>query len=205
MKVISLISQKGGSGKTVTTVSLAVAAERSGRSAAIVDLDSQGSATSWSARRRVDTPVVVASTPARLARVLSAAENQGADLILIDTPPRAEQAARAAAKMADLVVIPCRPSVADLETLATTVTLVRSSGDRRIVIMLNGVPPRSTRREQAKEVVESMGLLVCPSFLGNRVAFDHASTLGKSAQEYEPRGKAAEEIIHVYKYISTQV
>ncbi len=50
-----------------------------------------------------------------------------------------------------------------------------------------------------------MGVTVCPAVFGYRAAFDHASTLGLTAQEFEPRGKAAVEIIHVYKYVSKSV
>ena len=110
---------------------LARQAERiDGRSVAVVDLDPQASATNWSERREAETPVVASSTPVRLEAVLSAAEQQGADLVLIDTPPRADQTAISAAKVADLVIIPCRPAILDLETVATTIELVRSAGNQ---------------------------------------------------------------------------
>ena len=138
---------------------LARQAERiDGRSVAVVDLDPQASATNWSERREAETPVVASSTPVRLEAVLSAAEQQGADLVLIDTPPRADQTAISAAKVADLVIIPCRPAILDLETVATTIELVRSAGNQQIVVVLNGVPPRGTRGDQAAEILQSMGI-----------------------------------------------
>ena len=70
---------------------------------------------------------------------------------------------------------------------------------------LNGAPARGNRLDQAREVPETMGVTVCPAVFGYRAAFDHASTLGLTAQEFEPRGKAAAEIIHVYKYVSKSV
>ena len=202
MDVIAIVAQKGGAGKTTLAVSLAVAAERSGSSVAIVDLDPQASASNWGDRRETDSPVVVSAQPARLGHVLSAAKDQGADLLLIDTPPRAEQAAMAAARAADLILIPCRPAIYDLETVATTVELIRYAGDKPIIIVLNGVPARGPKRVQATEVLKSMNLPVCPVVFGYRAAFDHASSLGLCAQEYEPRGKAADEINLVYVFIS---
>ena len=92
MNIIAIIAQKGGTGKTTLAISLAVAAERAGRMVAIVDLDPQASASNWGDRREADSPVVVSAQPARLGHVLGAAKKQGADLLLIDTPPRAEQA-----------------------------------------------------------------------------------------------------------------
>lgn len=204
MKTIAIVAQKGGTGKTTLALSLAVAAERSGQRAAVVDLDPQASASAWADRRAEDTPVVVSAQASRLGHVLGAARGK-ADLVLVDTPPRAEQAAIAAAKLADLVVIPCRPAILDLETIRTTVDLVRYAGDNPIIVVLNAVPARGQKAEQAAEVLGSMDLAVCPAAFGSRVAFDHAVAAGMSAEEYDPRGKAAEEIRQVYKYTSIQV
>ena len=202
MDVIAIVAQKGGTGKTTLAVSLAVAGERARRTVAIVDLDPQASASNWGDRREVDSPVVVSAQPARLGHILGAAKEQGADLLLIDTPPRAEQAAMAAVRAAELILIPCRPSIYDLETVATTVELVRFAGDKPVAVVLNGVPARGPKREQAIEILKSMDLPVCPAAFGYRVAFDHASALGLNAQEYEPRGKAAGEVKLVYKFMS---
>ena len=87
MDVIAIVAQKGGTGKTTLAVSLAVAGERDGCTGAIVDLDPQASASNWGDRREADSPVVVSAQPARLGYVLGAAKEQGAELLLIDTPP----------------------------------------------------------------------------------------------------------------------
>ena len=65
MDIVAIIAQKGGTGKTTLAVSLAVAAERAGRTAAIVDLDPQASASNWGDRREAASPVVVSAQPAR--------------------------------------------------------------------------------------------------------------------------------------------
>ena len=205
MDVVAIVAQKGGTGKTTLAVSLAVAGMRAGRTVAIVDLDPQASACNWADRREAEFPVVVSTQPARLEHVLDAAREQGADLLVIDTPPRAEQAALAAAKAADLVLIPCRPAIYDLETVATTVDLIRFAGKKTTAVVLNGVPARGPKREQATEILESLGLTVCPVSFGQRVAFDHAGALGLNAQEYESRGKAADEIELVYHFMSKLV
>src|SRR4051812_22811565 len=105
MKTAAVISQKGGAGKTTIAVHLAVAAERGGRSAAIIDLDPQASATTWKDLRQADTPPVVSSQPARLANVLATAAKHGAELVIIDTAPHSETAALTAARAADLIMI----------------------------------------------------------------------------------------------------
>ena len=205
MDVISVIAQKGGTGKTTLTVSLAVAADRAGLSSAIVDLDPQATAANWSDRREADTPVVISAQASRLPQVLDAANSGGADLVIIDTAPRAEQAALAAARSADLVVIPCRPAVYDLETVSTTIDMTSLAGGAPMMAVINGVPARGPKAAQAREVLEGMGVPVCAGTFGQRVAFDHAGALGLSAQEYEPGGKAAKEVGDVYASVIQRV
>ena len=67
------------------------------------------------------------------------------------------------------------------------------------VVVVNASPPHGGRYDQAVEAIKKMGLAVCPASLGYRVAFEYAAQLGQSAAEYEPGGKAAEEIEAVYK------
>lgn len=205
MKVIAVIAQKGGAGKTTLSVGIAVAATLDSLTVAVIDLDAQATTANWGDRREAEEPVVISAQAARLPKILEAARGQGADLVVIDTAPRAEQGALAAAQAADLVLIPCRPTIYDLETVRTTVELVRLAGSPPASVVLNGVPPRGTREHQAREVLADLGTLVCPAGLGHRAAVEHAAALGLSAQEYEPRGKAAEEMAAVYTFVSQLV
>ena len=201
MDVVAVISQKGGCGRTSLAISLAVAAQRAGRTAAIVDLDPQATACNWGDRRGSDSPVIVSAQPARLPQVLKSAEDAGAHFVMIDTPPRAEQAAMSAAKAANLILIPCRAAVFDLDTVSTTLELIRHAGNQAIAAILNGVPPRGSKGEQAADVIKALHVAVCPASLGHRAAFSDAVALGQSAQEYDPNSKAAEEIEQVYKFV----
>ena len=201
MEIVAVIAQKGGVGKTTLALSLAVAAQRAGKTTAIVDLDPQATACNWGDRRNSDTPVIVSAQPARLPQILKSAEDTGAQFVVIDTPPRAEQAAMSAAKAANLILIPCRPAVFDLDTVSTTLELIRHAGNSSIAAILNGVPARGSRGEQAADVIKGLEVPVCPASFGHRAAFSDAGAVGQSAQEYEPTGKAAEEIEQVYKFV----
>jgi len=204
MKTLSILSQKGGTGKTTLALHLAVAAERAGKTCAVIDLDPQASAAGWKDLRQGETPTVVSAQAARLPQVLATAEEHGADVIVIDTAPHAEGAALAAARAADLILIPCRPAVLDLKAIGTTIDLVRLAGNPAAVV-LNAVPPRGTLVREAGEVVESYGVTLCPVCVGQRAAFVHALTDGATAEEYEPRGKAAEEVAQLYRWICKHV
>ena len=128
MKTIALIAQKGGTGKTTLALSLAVAAEQDGKQAVIIDLDPQSTACRWSDRRQAETPVVVDAQAARLGKALKAAEERGVDLVIVDTPARNADASLEAAKLADLVVLPCRTQIYDLETVPSSRELVAVAG-----------------------------------------------------------------------------
>jgi chromosome partitioning protein len=198
MQTVALIAQKGGTGKTTLAVSLAVEAARQGKSVLVIDLDPQASACRWGDRRGEDTPAVIDAQPSRLPQALAKAAQAGVDLAIVDTPARVEQAAAEAAKMADLVLVPCKPSIWDLDTLQVTTDLLQGRARHAPVVVMNAVPAQGGRTSQAVEAVRSMGLEVCPASLGLRVAFEYAAQLGRSVTEYEPEGKAATEVREVY-------
>jgi chromosome partitioning protein len=201
MLTLAMIAQKGGTGKTTLALSLAVAAEAAGRSVLVIDLDPQASACKWGDRRARDAPAVMDAQPARLAAALAKAEQAGIDIAIVDTPARVEQAAAEAAKAADLVLIPCKPSILDLETLRATAELVHGRARRPPLVILNAVPAQGTRHEQAAEAIAAMGLTVCTAQIGQRVAFEYAAQAGLTVTEYEPEGRAASDIRHLYTAI----
>jgi len=202
MKTIALIAQKGGTGKTTLALCLAVAAEQDGLNTLIVDLDPQATACNWGDRRQSESPLVIDAQPARMPQALDRARSGGINLVVIDTPARSEQGALAAAELADLIIIPCRPQRFDLETIGNTRKLIAMAGTKPVLVVLNAIPARGDRQQQARQAIEAMELPVCPIALGNRAAFGDASIIGQTALEFEPSGKAAEESIQLYKYVS---
>jgi chromosome partitioning protein len=208
MHTIALIAQKGGCGKTTMALSLAVAATEAGLTALVLDIDPQATACKWSDRRksaspeRPDEPVVIDAQPARLSAALQKARENGVDLVLIDTPGQAEHGALAAAKEADLVLIPCRPQAFDIETIPTTREILALAGHPPALVVLNSVIAQGDRHEQARKEIERHAMPVCPHTFGNRVAFGDAGVFGQTPMEFEPHGLAAEEIRQVYKYTS---
>ena len=205
MPTIAIISQKGGAGKTTLALHLAAAAEDAGHTALVIDLDPQATASQWAAWRKDAPPVVIDSAPPRLAAKIEQATEQGANFIVIDTPPPADSAASAAVEAADLVLIPCRPSAFDLAAVQTTASLVKMRGKPAFVIFTAGSPTAPRMYDEAAQVVQGYGLESCPHIIPDRAAFRHAAAEGKTAMEIEPNGKAAEEIRQLYKWACEHV
>ena len=106
----------------------------------------------------------------------------------------------AATRAADLVLVPCRPAILDLEAVASTLDLVRTTG-KPVAVVLNAVGPQGGEAAEASEAVSALGERVFPVRLVNRVAFSRALISGQAAQELQPRGKAASEIEQLHACI----
>ena len=197
MQILSLVSTKGGSAKTSLATAIAVEV-----GAVLLDLDPQGSACRWWDRREADEPVVTAVAPDRVRSVLEAARAQGVADVVLDSPPRSATAVVEAARVADLVVIPCRPQILDLETIVLTQrALALVDPPPRVVIVLVAVPPRGQRAVQARSALEARGLRVCPHTLGARVVWGDAGAIGLTPAEYDPKGRAAGEVRRVIGWL----
>lgn len=205
MPVIAIISQKGGAGKTTLALHLAAAAQESGRVALIIDTDPQATASQWAAWRQDAPPEVIDSPPPRLAAKVAQAREQGAEVIVIDTPPHADSAARAAVEVADLVLVPCRPSAFDLSAIQTTAKLVQLLKKPAFVVFTAGSPNAPRVYQEAGELVESFGAPPCPLQIPDRAAYRHASAEGRTVMETEPDGKAADEIRQLYAWTCTHL
>ena len=201
MNVVSIVGQKGGTGKTTLAQCLAVAASQDGLSVLILDLDPQANTANWYDRRKdKESPLVATAPPGRLTQAVEAARSSGLDLVVIDTPGKLEGAALAAVEIATLVLIPVRPQINDLETLQATKRLLHSAGGRPALAVLSAVPIAGRRHEEAIDFIKPLDIPVCPARLSQRAAYGDAPTLGLAAQEFDPSGKAAEEVKSVYMF-----
>lgn len=205
MPTIAIVSQKGGSGKTTLAVHLATAATAAGKVACIIDTDPQATAAAWGDWRGGADPEVITTPPSRLAKTIEDAAKLGADVIVIDTPPHADAAAREAVKAADLVLIPTRPRAFDLHAIQTTAELIRHAGKPAFVVF-NAAPARGAQLfAEASAIVAELGMAVCPVTFADRAAFHHSTGAGKVANETDPQGKAAAEAAALWQWACEQV
>ncbi|WP_018264050.1 ParA family partition ATPase [Methylobacterium sp. WSM2598] len=205
MRTIALINQKGGVGKTTVALHLAAAFQLHGRDTLVLDLDPQASASEWHDARENKLPHVESIQPARLAKVVEQAREIGTGVLVLDTAPHAESTALEAARCADLVLVPCQPSIMDLRAMRKTADLLKLVRVPAFAV-LNSVPPQRTVADEAEEMIAgTLGLPVCPVRLGDRVAYDRCLITGQVAQEIEPAGKAAAEVARLYMWTCEQL
>jgi chromosome partitioning protein len=205
MRTIAVVSQKGGAGKTTLALHIAVAAELAGYGTVLVDMDPQGTAEAWSEWRKEAPPTVIPAKTATLMRTLERAAAHGAEFAIIDTPPLAEAEARAAAKAADLVLVPCRPNAFDLHSIRTTTDLTRFAAKPAFAVFNAGPASAAKLYAETTELVTEIGMQVAPMHVTDRAAFRHATGSGQAAQEIEPEGKGAAEIAALWQWVCQQV
>lgn len=202
MHTISVLSQKGGAGKTTLVLHWAVQATREGRggSTAVIDTDSQASASKWAQRRAESSPAVLAADETNLRRAVEACASEGFEWVFVDTMPRIERPSVEAARVADLVVIPCGPTPLDMEAIGDTIAITQRV-DVPAVIVLNQCRHSSGINDQAAKVLAAYGLPICPTFVMRRASLEDAFIDGRAVVELEPGSKGAAEIATSWEWV----
>jgi chromosome partitioning protein len=198
MKTIIVTSQKGGSGKTTLAAHLAVEAERAGNGPAwLIDTDKQATLSLWHERRESETPQRADVPFARLAQGLKMLEDKAAAYCFIDTPPTISEQNETVLALADLVVIPVRPSPADLWAVSETVALVKAAA-KPFLFVITQAKGHATITAQTIAALSEHGR-VAQSFIADRVPYAVAMTGGRTAPEPGPKSAAAEEVAALWR------
>jgi chromosome partitioning protein len=204
MRILTIASQKGGTGKTTLAAHLSVEAERSKAGpVAVIDTDPQGSLAAWWNTREANTPHFAAVNIAQLTDHLKRLWQQGIKLVIIDTPPQTLDAIKNANTAADFVLIPARPSPHDLRAVAAVVEMVEEA-KKPFCFVINGATPRSIIAKQAVGALAEHGK-VAPVTIHHRVDFAASMTDGRTVAELAPESPSAQEVTSLWKYVSTQL
>lgn len=216
MRTITLVTQKGGAGKTTVATSLAVAAQQAGETVAAFDLDPQGSLAEWG-RIRSKTeeaavpdprlPVVERFPLERIAQIqtmLGSLEKKGVTLTILDTAGADNPTTHAAMEASTYCLVPIRPTRLDLLAVRATVQAIMRSG-KQFAFVLNqcSTIPRNNRANDTATGLASIGFMAEPLIM-LRNDYQDAFASGMGVTEYASDGKAAEEIRALWKWVSTQ-
>jgi chromosome partitioning protein len=204
MRVLALASQKGGSGKTTLSGHLAVQAQRAGSGPVVlIDIDPQGSLADWWNERDTDLPAFAQTTVARLASDLEMLRQQGFKLAVIDTPPAITMAIQSVIAVAELIVIPTRPSPHDLRAVGATVDLCDRAG-KPLIFVVNAATPKAKITYEAAVALSQHGT-VAPVTLHHRTDYAASMIDGRTVMEVDPEGRSANEVVELWRYIADRL
>jgi chromosome partitioning protein len=198
MKIVALLNEKGGAGKSTVAINLACALHRQGRNVVLIDSDPQGTVRDWreASPEGADLPpVVVLDRPDML---LSGIKTIAAEIAVIDTPAKAEKMAANVVRISDIAIIPVQPSGADVWASAAAVKLIQSKrdvgGEIEAAFLATRVSSSTNlSREIKKGEWNEYGIDMLDQTVSNRVSYAQALTDGVSI--YETRdGRARAEI-----------
>ena len=206
MKVIAVLARKGGTGKTTIAVHLGVLAEAQGMKVLFFDLDPQKSLTAWWETREASTPPLVQSDTRRLAGHLKAAREEGYDLAVIDSPPAIGFETAHVAGLADLALVPLRPSILDLRAVQDTLTIITATRTPALLVLNSCIPP--TAAGEAPGTLDARKALAAPvaeTSLAQRLDFARALNAGEAVTEAAPDSRAAAEIARLWDEVKERI
>ncbi len=204
MRVIACCSQKGGSGKTTLAGHIAVQAEIAGAGpVAIVDTDPQGSLADWWNERKAEAPAFAHTFVSRIGEDLQRLRELGIKLCVVDTPPAITTTIENVIEIADLVVIPCRPSPHDLRAAGATVELVERLG-KKLVFVINAATPRARITAEAAIALSQHGTLA-PVTVHQRTDYAASMIDGRTVMEVDGASASAEEMVQLWEYLNDRL
>lgn len=205
MKTITVLSRKGGSGKTTLAVNLALTAFLRGHKVLLADIDPQRSASDALRARGEPGPTLADITAGKLFLTKSNAVRDGFDYLFIDTPAAPEADVAQAVNIADFCLVAGRPSFLDLAPIVRTAEAVRRLGKGGLVVLNQA---HTNRPEVAPvafpEIMEALrfcGLPLAPHGLRSREAFQKAMAQGRCVSELEPDSPAARDLERLWAHV----
>jgi chromosome partitioning protein len=200
MRVVSFVTQKGGSGKSTTAASIAVAAFQQGRRVFMLELDRQGTLSDWADARPPEFERIDATA---LDKALATLREAAFELAVVDTPGVDSPATVAAMRAADLCLVPCRPTATDLRgCLPTVQSLIRL--EKPFAFVLSQCPPRSARVDETRAGLAALGLIAEPPIV-SRADHQDAMAAGLGVTEFNDAGAAAAEVRKLWQWIHAKL
>jgi chromosome partitioning protein len=197
-KIIAVLNQKGGAGKTTIATNLAHALQLEGHKVILVDSDPQGSARDWNAASDGALIKVIGMDRSTLAKdILAVVDNH--DFIIIDGAPQIADLAIAAIKCADMILIPVQPSPYDIWACEDLVEIIKArqeitDGKPKAAFVISRVIKNTQLGKEIREALEGYNLPVFKNFTTQRVAYAKSAATGLTVLSTETKEDAANEI-----------
>ena len=209
MKTITVLSRKGGSGKTTLAVNLALMAFLQGHKVLLADIDPQRSASDALRARDEPGPALAEITAGKLFLTKSNAMREGYDYLFIDTPAAPEADVAQAVNIADFCLVAGRPSFLDLAPIVRTAEAVRRLGKSGLVVLnqahTNKPEVAPVAFPEIMEALRFCGLPLAPHGLRSREAFQKAMSQGRCVSELEPGSPSARDLERLWTHVEASV
>ena len=197
IKIITVANRKGGAGKSTCAAHFALEAALNGSKVILIDLDPQKTLESWWEKRKEENPYMTDAAAQNLKEKLSSIKEKGFDYCIIDTPGDTSINAVEAIKLADLVIIPCKPTSPDLKAIGRTISMVQENNKNYIFVLTQTIS-KANATMQATSVLSEFGS-IAPAYISNRIAYVNAMSSGGTACDLDKN--AASEIQKIWEFI----
>ncbi len=202
-KIIAILNQKGGAGKTTLSTNLARALQLDGDKVLLVDSDPQGSARDWNAAANGELLPVVGLDRVTLAKDIQAIQDNQ-DWLIIDGAPQIAELAVAAIKCADIILIPVQPSPYDVWACEDLVDIIKTrqevtNGKPKAAFVISRVIKNTQLSKEIGEALEGYNLPVFKSYTSQRVIYPKSAATGSTVLDAEQANEAAAEIRAIAK------
>ena len=197
-KVIAVLNQKGGSGKTTISTNVASWLHSQGESTLLVDLDPQGSASDWADAREGDELCPVVRMGKSISRDLPKIARDY-DWVVIDGAPQVSELAAAAVRAADVVLIPVQSSPYDIWSCSELVELLKArqevtEGLPLGAFVVSRVIKNTHLSREVRGALSEYELPVFDAHTTQRVDYANTAKWGGSVVDLEDEHKARFEI-----------
>ncbi|MCS4201744.1 ParA family partition ATPase [Salinibacter ruber] len=196
--VVSVLNQKGGSGKSTLTTNLARAFEMEGHSAEILDGDSQRTVTEWGKLASEAMPTVTPTTAPTIEEDMEAASSS---VVFIDGAPAHDTLNVRAMKLSDLVLIPVRTSGPDVwsseDLLGSIQTRRDQTGEPRAAFVVSQQIARTNLASEIGDVLDTYSLPTLEERTNHRIAYAEALSSGTTVLDMPGAKKAQDEILRI--------
>ncbi len=199
-KIIAVVNQKGGSGKTTVSMQLAGAIARRGNKVLVVDADLQATATRWaaSALDEIPFPASVIGLSAASSKVHREVKKfiDDYDYIIIDCPPAADSPVpQSALLIADLALVPIIPSPLDMWAAVGIRQVIQNVSDFNEALqsrlVLNQCQPKTTLTQESLEVLPEFGIPLLKTQIQHRQVYRQSAVFGQTVHNFGSKASAA--------------
>jgi len=183
MKIIAILNQKGGVGKTTLATNIATKLHLDKAKVLLIDSDPQGSARDWHAAGSSEIPVIGIDRPTLDKDIQKIAHNF--DWIVIDGAPQLTDMAISAIKCADLIIIPVQPSPYDIWASEDLVNIIKhrqqvSDGNPMACFCISRKISSTSLGGEVYEALEGYALPIMKNFTSQRIVYAKSAAEGKT-------------------------